>query len=66
MQRPPRFQTQLGGRFVADAMPMRFLISRAFNSNNKDQIVGTAKLGRFSSSLYNSEGAGGIVRGADQ
>ena len=40
MQRPPRFQTQLGGRFVVDAMPMRFLISRAFNSNNKDQIVG--------------------------
>ena len=40
MQRPPRFQTQLGGRFVVEAIAMRFLISRAFNSNNKDEIVG--------------------------
>jgi uncharacterized protein (TIGR03435 family) len=29
-----------GGRFVSNGTPMRFLISRAFNVNNNDQIVG--------------------------
>ena len=29
-----------GGRFVSNGMPMRFLISRAFNANNNEQIVG--------------------------
>ena len=29
-----------GGRFVSNGMPMRLLISRAFNVNNNDQIVG--------------------------
>jgi uncharacterized protein (TIGR03435 family) len=31
---------QPGGRLVVDGMPMRFLISRAFNTNNNDQIAG--------------------------
>ncbi len=35
-----RFQMQPGGRLVAQAMPLRFLIGRAFNSNNNDQIIG--------------------------
>jgi uncharacterized protein (TIGR03435 family) len=34
------FQMQPGGRFVAVGMPMRFVISRAFNVNNNDQIAG--------------------------
>jgi uncharacterized protein (TIGR03435 family) len=37
---PMRFQMQPGGRLVVNGMPMRFLISRAFNTNNNDQIVG--------------------------
>jgi uncharacterized protein (TIGR03435 family) len=42
-QRSFRFQTQPGGRFIANGIPMRFLINRAFNIdniNNNDQIVG--------------------------
>jgi uncharacterized protein (TIGR03435 family) len=31
---------QPGGRLVVEGMPLRFLINRAFNSNNNDQIVG--------------------------
>jgi uncharacterized protein (TIGR03435 family) len=34
------FQMQPGGRLTVVGMPMRFLISRAFNSNNNDQVVG--------------------------
>jgi uncharacterized protein (TIGR03435 family) len=34
------FQMQPGGRFVVVGMPMRFVISRAFNVNNNDQIAG--------------------------
>lgn len=37
---PFNFSMQPGGRFVAEAMPMRFLLSRAFNINNNDSIVG--------------------------
>jgi uncharacterized protein (TIGR03435 family) len=40
LRRPPRFQMQPGGRLTVDGMPMRFVISRAFNINNGDQIVG--------------------------
>jgi uncharacterized protein (TIGR03435 family) len=29
-----------GGRFVSNGLPMRFLINRAFNVNNNDQIIG--------------------------
>jgi uncharacterized protein (TIGR03435 family) len=29
-----------GGRYVSNGMPLRFLISRAFNVNSNDQIVG--------------------------
>jgi uncharacterized protein (TIGR03435 family) len=38
--RMSRFQTQPGGRLVVEGMPLRFLIGRAFNTNNNDQIVG--------------------------
>jgi uncharacterized protein (TIGR03435 family) len=35
-----RFQTQPGGRLNAEGMAIRFLISRAFNANNRDEIAG--------------------------
>jgi uncharacterized protein (TIGR03435 family) len=35
-----RFQIQPGGRLIAEGMPLRFLIGRAFNSNNRDDVVG--------------------------
>jgi uncharacterized protein (TIGR03435 family) len=35
-----RFMMQPGGRLVAEGMPLRFLIQRAFNTNNNDQIAG--------------------------
>jgi uncharacterized protein (TIGR03435 family) len=35
-----RFQIQPGGRITAQGMTLRFLINRAFNVNNRDQIVG--------------------------
>jgi uncharacterized protein (TIGR03435 family) len=38
-----RFQTQPGGRLTAVGLPMRFLIGRAFNSNNNDELVGVPK-----------------------
>ena len=37
---PMMFQVQPGGRFVVKGMPMRFVVGRAFNSNNNDQIAG--------------------------
>ena len=38
--RPMRFQMLPSGRFTAESLPMRFLISRAFNTNNNDQLPG--------------------------
>ena len=38
-----RFQMQPGGRFIVENMAMRFLLSRAFNTFNNDQIVGLPK-----------------------
>ena len=38
-----RFQMQPGGRLSAQGMPMRFLVNRAFNTNNNDQVVGLPK-----------------------
>jgi uncharacterized protein (TIGR03435 family) len=38
-----RFQTQPGGRLNVEAMPMRFLIQRAFNTNNRDEVTGLPK-----------------------
>jgi uncharacterized protein (TIGR03435 family) len=35
-----RFMNQPGGRFVSEGMNLRFLIGRAFNTNNRDAIVG--------------------------
>jgi uncharacterized protein (TIGR03435 family) len=35
-----RFGMQPGGRFEANGFPLRFLIERAFNSNNRDEIQG--------------------------
>lgn len=35
-----RFSMQPGGRLVAEGMPLRFLVQRAFNTNNGEQIVG--------------------------
>ncbi|HTA42485.1 MAG TPA: TIGR03435 family protein [Bryobacteraceae bacterium] len=34
------FRMQAGGRFVAEGLPMRFLVSRAFNVTSNDQIAG--------------------------
>jgi uncharacterized protein (TIGR03435 family) len=39
-QRMPRFQMQPGGKLTAEGMAMRFLISRAFNTNNSEQVTG--------------------------
>jgi uncharacterized protein (TIGR03435 family) len=38
-----RFQTQPGGRLVVQNMALSFLISRAFDTNNVDEIVGMPK-----------------------
>jgi uncharacterized protein (TIGR03435 family) len=38
-----RFQTQPGGRLVVQNMALSFLIMRAFDSNNNDEIVGMPK-----------------------
>jgi len=35
-----RFQMQPGGRFTAEGIPLRFLIDRAFNAANGEQVVG--------------------------
>jgi len=35
-----RFGMQAGGRFEAQTIPLFLLVNRAFNSNNRDQIVG--------------------------
>jgi uncharacterized protein (TIGR03435 family) len=39
-QRMGSFRMQPGGRLVAQGMPLRFLVSRTFNSNNNDAVVG--------------------------
>lgn len=41
--RAARFQFQQGGRLTAENMTMHFLMNRAFNSNNSDQVVGLPK-----------------------
>ena len=41
--RPGRMQMQPGNRVTIDNMPLRFLINRAFNTNNNDYIVGIPK-----------------------
>jgi uncharacterized protein (TIGR03435 family) len=38
--RMPRFQMQPGGQLTVQGMAMRFLISRAFNTNNSEQVAG--------------------------
>ena len=38
-----RYQTQPGGRFLVEGMPLHFLISRAFNVNNNDSVAGVPK-----------------------
>ncbi len=38
-----RFQIQPGGRLVSQGMALRFLVSRAFNTFNNDEIVGLPK-----------------------
>jgi uncharacterized protein (TIGR03435 family) len=38
--RMSRFQMQPGGRLVVEGMPLRFLINRAFNTNNNEEVVG--------------------------
>jgi len=35
-----RFQMQPGGRLVAEGMPLRFLVNRAFNTNNNEELAG--------------------------
>jgi uncharacterized protein (TIGR03435 family) len=39
-----RFVMQPGGRLVAEGMPLRFLIQRAFNTNNNEQIAGLPEM----------------------
>ena len=39
-ERMMNFQMQPGGRLNVKGMPLRFLISRAFNANNNDAVVG--------------------------
>jgi uncharacterized protein (TIGR03435 family) len=38
--RMSRFNIQPGGRLMVEGMPLRFLINRAFNTNNNEQIQG--------------------------
>lgn len=38
--RMSRMQMQPGGRLVVEGMPLRFLINRAFNTNNNDLVTG--------------------------
>jgi uncharacterized protein (TIGR03435 family) len=38
-----RFQMQPGGHLVAEGMPMQFMIMRAFNTNNRDAVIGIPK-----------------------
>ncbi len=38
-----RFQMQPGGRLVSENMNMRFLLARAFNSNNNEAVAGIPK-----------------------
>ncbi len=38
--RNSRFQMQPGGRLNAEGVPLRFLIARAFNTNNNEQLTG--------------------------
>jgi uncharacterized protein (TIGR03435 family) len=38
-----RIQTQPGGRLTIEAMPLRFLVNRAFSTNTNDQVVGLPK-----------------------
>jgi len=42
-ERGGRFQMQPGGRLNAMGLPMRFLIARAFATNNNDQVTGLPK-----------------------
>ena len=35
-----RFNTQPGGRLISEGLPLRFLINRAFNTNDNEQIAG--------------------------
>ncbi len=42
-ERMSRYQTQPGGSLKAEGMPIRFLLSRAFNTNNRDEIAGLPK-----------------------
>lgn len=41
--RMSRFQTLPGNRVVVDKMPLHFLVARAFNTNNNEEIVGLPK-----------------------
>jgi uncharacterized protein (TIGR03435 family) len=41
--RTSRYQMQPGGRLIAEGMSLRFLIGRAFNTANDDQVVGAPK-----------------------
>lgn len=41
--RMSRYQMQPGGRLIAEGMSLRFLIGRAFNTMNDDQVVGAPK-----------------------
>jgi uncharacterized protein (TIGR03435 family) len=38
--RTSRFQIQPGGRLTSEGKPLRFLITRAFNTNSSDQLTG--------------------------
>jgi uncharacterized protein (TIGR03435 family) len=40
-----RYSMQPGGRLVSEGMPLQFLLSRAFNTNNNEMIVGMPSFG---------------------
>jgi uncharacterized protein (TIGR03435 family) len=42
-ERMGQFQMQPGGRLNVKGMQMRFLIGRAFNTNNREQVIGLPK-----------------------
>lgn len=62
-----RFQMQPGGRLVIEGLPLRFLISRAFNTNNNEMVTGLppwADTERFDINALASDGT--FSAGMDQ
>ena len=56
------FQIQPAGRLIAKGMPMRFLLNRAFNTNNNDEIGSDSEVGGKRALRYHGESAIGRTR----